>query len=307
MRKSTDQLFKNAYGKTALGAFNVFNAEQVHGVMRGAQAADMPVIIQITPVARNYMNDRIIRSIINTASEVYSEVDFAIHLDHGNYDHCLDAISSGDYDSIMIDASHEEFETNIEITSEIVKRAHSKDIMVEAELGVLSGVEDDADVDDDLARYTRPEEVVEFVTRTGCDSLAISIGTSHGAYKFSGNKNLRLDILQKIQKLLPGFPVVLHGASAVDHDEVERINQSGGKLRHDAKGTDLLELRKAIGLGVCKVNIATDTRLIWTRVHREFFKNSPDLFDPVLPGKEFMSALEIMVKEKTRSLVAAKY
>lgn len=307
MRKSTDQLFKNAYGKTALGAFNVFNAEQVHGVMRGAQAADMPVIIQITPVARNYMNDRIIRSIINTASEIYPEVEFAIHLDHGNYDHCLDAISSEDYDSIMIDASHEEFETNIEITSEIVKRAHSKDIMVEAELGVLSGVEDDADLGDDLARYTRPEEVVEFVTRTGCDSLAIAIGTSHGAYKFSGNKNLRLDILQKIQKLLPGFPVVLHGASAVDHNEVEKINQSGGKLRHDAKGTDLLELRKAIGLGVCKVNIATDTRLIWTRVHREFFKNSPDLFDPVLPGKEFMSALENMVKEKTRSLVAAKY
>jgi fructose-bisphosphate aldolase class II len=306
MRITTDQLFKNAYGNFALGAFNVFNAEQVHGVMRGARAAQMPVILQMTPVARNYMNDKMLRAIIHSAAEIYPEVDFAIHLDHGNYDHCLDAISSEDYHSVMIDASHEKFETNIGITSDVVKRAHSKDIRVEAELGVLSGVEDDTRIDDDKARYTQPEQVVEFVTRTRCDSLAIAIGTSHGAYKFAGNQHLRLDILKKIQDMLPGYPIVLHGASAVHDDEIKRINQAGGKLRQDAKGTDLSDLQRSIALGVCKVNIATDTRLIWTRVHREFFRNTPDLFDPVVPGKEFMNAMEIMVKEKIRSLVAYK-
>lgn len=304
MKIPTDQLFKQAYGNYALGAFNVFNAEQVHGVMWGASDAGRPVILQITPVARNYMHDKVLRYVIDAAAQIYNDVDFAIHLDHGTYDHCLDAIESGGYNSVMIDASHQSFEENIRITAEIVKKAHDKGITVEAELGVLSGKEDEEEVEDELARYTQPEEVEEFAERTQCDSLAIAIGTSHGAYKFSGNRGLRLDILEKIQQKLPGFPIVLHGASQVDHQEIDRINRAGGNLRNDAKGTNIKEVQKAIALGVCKVNIATDMRLTWTRVHREFFKNSPELFDPVVPGKEFMNNMRIMVKNKIESLFA---
>jgi len=304
MRTPSHELLKNGYGKYATGAFNVFNAEQVHGVMRGAQASKMPVLMQLTPVARNYMHDKVLRAVIQAAGEIYHQVKYAIHLDHGIYEHCVDAIQSGGYDSVMIDASHEEFEKNIQITSEIVKLAHDKGITVEAELGVLSGVEDDLSVDAGMAHYTNPGQALEFVERTHCDSLAIAIGTSHGAYKFSGNQSLRIDILEKIHDMLPGFPFVLHGASAVPSTETRRINNAGGRLEKDAQGTRLYELQAAIKLGVCKVNIATDMRLIWTRIHREFFKNSPELFDPIIPGKEYMNELEKFVSQKCLSLMA---
>ncbi len=304
MRTATQQLFSKCYGKYAIGAYNVFNAEQVHGIMRGAGNAGLPVLLQITPVARNYMSDKVLRSIIDAASHLYPETDYAIHLDHGNPEHCKDAIQSGGYDSVMIDASHESFMKNIAITSEIVKMAHDNNMAVEAELGVLSGMEDDMTVNDDQARFTQPDQVAEFVEKTRCDSLAIAIGTSHGAYKFKGDQSLRLDILEKIQKMIPQFPFVLHGASAVPYNEIRRINEYGGKLDEDARGVRLFELQAAIASGVCKVNIATDMRLIWARLHREFFKNSPELFDPIIPGKKYMDELEKFVSQKCLSLLA---
>ena len=298
MRVPIKILYQQAYGKYGIGAFNVFSAEQVHGVFRGASKVSSPVIIQLTPVAREYLHPEMLEGILATAEKIYPEVTFTVHLDHGNYKHCLDAIESGYYNSIMIDASHENFEENIRITSEIVERAHNRGIAVEAELGILSGVEDDISIDEKHALYTDPRQAEEFARRTGCDSLAVAVGTSHGAYKFSGGEGLQLNILKEIQQRLPKFPLVLHGASAVPIEEVQRINMAGGKINEGAKGADDLELLEAISYGVCKVNIATDMRLIWTRIHREFFRDSPELFDMVVPGKAYMNALESFVSQK---------
>jgi fructose-bisphosphate aldolase class II len=245
-----------------------------------------------------------LESAIEAAEKIYPNVTFTVHLDHGNYDHCIKAIESGYYNSIMIDASHKHFEENILITSEIAGRAHAKGISVEAELGVLTGVEDNLSVEEKQALYTDPAQAEEFIRRTGCDSLAVAAGTSHGAYKFSGGQGLQLNILSDIQKRVPGFPLVLHGASAIPHEEVKRINNAGGKIKKDAKGTDDMELLTAIKYGVCKVNIATDMRLIWTRIHREFFRDSPEKFDMVIPGKEYMNALELFVSDKCTFLMA---
>jgi len=205
---------------------------------------------------------------------------------------------------VMIDASHETFEKNISITKEVVAKAHLKNISVEAELGVLSGIEDDLNVDEKHKKYTQPSEVEEFVKQTGCDSLAVAVGTSHGAYKFSGEQGLQFGILKEIQKRLPGFPLVLHGGSAVNLDEIQRINAAGGQLGTDARGVSNEEILKAIELGVCKINIATDARLIWARVHREFFRLSPAQFDPIIPGKTYMSGFEKFNLEKFELLKA---
>jgi fructose-bisphosphate aldolase class II len=298
MRTSINQLYEKAYGNFGFGAFNVFNAEQVLGVLRGAMVSGCPVIIQLTPVARDYIHPEMLKAMVDAAEIIYPEVEFTVHLDHGNYVHCMAAIESGGYNSIMIDASHEPFEENIRVTKEIVDRAHDRGIDVEAELGLLSGVEDQLSVDVENSFYTNPKQAKEFVERTGCDSLAVAVGTSHGAYKFSGGAGLQLDVLKQIQQQLPGFPLVLHGASAVPIEEVERINKVGGQLKTEAKGTDPNELLQAIKLGVCKVNIATDMRLIWTRVHREFFLNEPEKFDMVIPGKIYMAELERFVANK---------
>jgi fructose-bisphosphate aldolase, class II len=303
MKTPSLEILHNAYGKFGVAAFNVFNAEQIHGVFNGAETVRMPMIVQITPVARNYIHHKFMEGMIKAAENIYPSVTYSVHLDHGNVEHCLDAIESGFYDSVMIDASHENIEKNISITWDIVKRAHDKGIAVEAELGVLSGVEDDRNISDKNSKYTDPMQVVEFVERTGCDSLAVAVGTSHGAYKLSGGRGLQLGILEEIQKQLPGFPLVLHGASNVPKSEVERINRTGGKIKSSAQGVDEKELLQAIRYGVTKINIATDMRLIWTRVHREFFNNSPELFDPVLPGKEYMEALKLFVIQKCQSLV----
>jgi fructose-bisphosphate aldolase, class II len=304
MRVPIRKLYLQAYGKFGIGAFNVFNAEQIHGVFRGASMVNAPVIIQLTPVARDYLHPEMLESAIEAAEKIYPNVTFTVHLDHGNYDHCIKAIESGYYNSIMIDASHKQFEENILITSEIAGRAHAKGISVEAELGVLTGVEDNLSVEEKQALYTDPTQAEEFIRRTGCDSLAVAAGTSHGAYKFSGGQGLQLNILSDIQKRVPGFPLVLHGASAIPHEEVKRINNAGGKIKKDAKGTDDMELLTAIKYGVCKVNIATDMRLIWTRIHREFFRDSPEKFDMVIPGKEYMNALELFVSDKCTFLMA---
>lgn len=289
---SSKKLFEACYGQYGIAAVNVWCMEQVHSLFRAAQKADAPFIVQTTPVARNYAHPEMLLSMISAAARIYPDTVFAVHLDHGNKEHALNCIESGGYTSVMIDASHEPFNSNVAVTKEVVAKAHAKNIAVEAELGVLSGVEDDLVVDLKSSKYTRPSEVEAFVNQTGCDSLAVAVGTSHGAYKFSGSQGLQFDILKEIQQRLPGFPLVLHGGSAVNFEEIQRINAAGGQLGIDAKGVSTDELLKAIKYGVCKINIATDARLIWTRVHREFFKLSPAQFEPIIPGKSFMDALE---------------
>lgn len=301
---SSKKIFEACYGKYGIAAVNIWCMEQVHGLFRAAQKADAPFIVQTTPVARNYAGSEMLLSMISAAAKIYPDTVFAVHLDHGTKEHALDCIESGGYTSVMIDASHEPFHLNMAVTKEVVAKAHAKNVAVEAELGVLSGVEDDLVVDQKSSKYTRPSEVEAFVNQTGCDSLAVAVGTSHGAYKFSGSQGLQFDILKEIQQRLPGFPLVLHGGSAVNFEEIQRINAAGGQLGIDAKGVSTDELLKAIQYGVCKINIATDARLIWTRVHREFFKLSPAQFDPIIPGKSFMDALESFNLEKFELLGA---
>jgi fructose-bisphosphate aldolase, class II len=295
------ELFAHAYGHYAVAAFNVFNAEQVRGVFRGASEVGVPVIIQITPAARRYMSPELLHGMVRGAEAVYPGAMIGVHLDHGDTEHCMSAIESGFYNSVMIDASHEPFEQNVSLTKAVVERAHEKGIAVEAELGVLSGVEDDRV--SRSSRFTDPHQASDFVQRTGCDSLAVAVGTSHGAYKFKGDTGLDLDVLGRIQKGLPRFPLVLHGASGVPPEEIQRINRAGGRLEEGAKGVKPEEIRLAIRHGVSKVNIATDMRLLWSRVHREFFTETPAQFDPVVPGKRYMEELTTLVKQKCQSFI----
>ena len=294
MLVSPSLLYKHCYGQYAIAAVNVFTMEQVHGLFAAAQKAQAPIIVQLTPAARNYATPTMLMAMIDAAAVIYPEVVYAVHLDHGTEPHAFDAIENG-YTSVMIDASHDEFEMNISRTKSVVEKAHAKGVVVEAELGVLSGVEDDMSIDDKDALYTNPKQAREFVERSGCDSLAIAVGTSHGAYKFSGGQGLQFHILDAIQQALPLYPLVLHGSSLVDKKEVALINQYGGNLQEDAAGVTDAELQKAIAYGICKVNIATDLRLLWTRVHREFFSVSPELFDPVVPGKKYMEAYQVFM------------
>ena len=304
MLVSTKKIFQKSYGKYGIAAVNVWCMEQIHALFSAAQKANAPFIVQTTPVAHNYAHPDMLLAMISAAAKIYPKTVFAVHLDHGNREHAFVSIDSGGYTSVMIDASHETFDTNVHITKEVVERAHKKNIVVEAELGVLSGVEDDISVDEKHKKYTQPAEVEEFVSRTNCDSLAVAVGTSHGAYKFSGGQGLQFDILKEIQQRLPGFPLVLHGGSAVNLDEIQRINAAGGQLGTDAKGVSNEELLRAIEYGVCKINIATDARLIWARVHREFFKYTPAQFEPIIPGKTYMDALEEFNIEKFELLKA---
>ncbi len=304
MRISTSLLFEKCYGNYALAAINIWSMEQILALFKAGQESKAPFIVQMTPVAIEYGHREMLISMIKAAERIYPEALYAIHLDHGNTLAAEKAISSGDFSSVMIDASHEPYESNVAITREIVEKAHSAGVEVEAELGILSGVEDDLVIESNASRYTSPDEVVDFVSRTACDSLAIAIGTSHGAYKFSGRQSLRLDILQEIQRCLPGYPLVLHGGSAIDNSEVKRINASGGKLGAGAQGVPLKELQEAITYGICKVNIATDARLIWTRVFREHFVDSPENYEPLLPGRNYMTELEKLYKEKFKLLGA---
>lgn len=292
MLVSASEIFKKSYGRYGIAAVNVWCMEQILGLFSAAQKANAPFIVQTTPVARNYAGAEMLLAMISAAAKIYPKTVFAVHLDHGNKEHAFNCIESGGYNSVMIDASHESFEKNISITKEVVAKAHLKNISVEAELGVLGGIEDDLNVDEKHIKFTQPAEVEAFVKQTGCDSLAVAVGTSHGAYKFSGEQGLQFGILKEIQKRLPGFPLVLHGGSTVNMNEIQRINAAGGQLGTDAKGVSDKELFKAIELGVCKINIATDSRLIWARVHREFFKLSPAQFDPIIPGKTYMNEFE---------------
>jgi len=292
------KLFSKCYGKFGIAAVNVEFMEQILGLFSAAEKANAPFIVQTTPVARDYASPEMLIAMIHAAHRMYPKTVFAIHMDHGVESHIWQAIEKGDYTSVMIDASHDPFEKNIVRTRKVVEKAKEKGISVEAELGVLAGVEDDLSIDEEHAFYTSPEEVEEFVAATQCDSLAIAVGTSHGAYKFSGGQGLQFHILEEIQRRLPGFPLVLHGASAVNLKEIERINAAGGQLKGSAKGVDPEEVQKAIGYGVCKINLATDFRLLWTRINREFFKEQPDQFQPIIPGKQYIKAFEELVLQK---------
>lgn len=301
---TTKKLFELAYGKYAIGAYNINNLEQTMGLFRGNLESQAPFIVQISKGARSYTHKRMLEGLIRSADEIFPEAIFAVHLDHGDEETCYDCINSGFYSSVMIDASHEDFETNIAITKRVVEAAHAKGIVVEAELGKLGGVEEHISVSEADARLTNPEQAREFVMRTGVDSLACAIGTSHGAYKFSGSQALHFDVLEEIQKRLPGFPLVMHGSSSVPQDEVTRINDAGGRLL-GAKGVDADQFRRASELGVTKVNIDTDGRLVWTRVHREYFLQHPENFDLRPPGKVFMSEYAKFIAGKNEKLGSA--
>ena len=286
---TTKTLFEHAYGKYAVGAYNINNAEQAMGLFQGSIDSQAPFIIQISKGARSYTDKRMLEAIIRACDEIFPEAVFAVHLDHGDEKTAHDCIDSGFYSSVMIDASHDPFDENIAITRRVVDHAHSKNISVEAELGMLGGVEEDIAVDEKNSLLTDPNEAKEFIDRSGADSLACAIGTSHGAYKFSGGQGLHFDRIAAIQKAIPGVPLVMHGSSSVPQDEVQRINAAGGKLKEGAKGVDENQYLPAAKLGVCKVNIDTDGRLVWTRVHREFFQSKPEDFDLRSPGKVFMA------------------
>lgn len=301
---TTKELFKAAYGKYAIGAYNINNLEQTMGLFRGNLDSQAPFIIQISKGARSYTHKLMLESLIRAADQIFPDAIFAVHLDHGDEETCYDCINSGFYSSVMIDASHEDFETNIAITRRVVEAAHAKGVVVEAELGQLGGVEEHVAVDEADAKLTDPRKAREFVERTGCDSLAVAIGTSHGAYKFSGSQGLRFDVLEQIQKELPGFPLVMHGSSSVPQEEVERINAAGGQLK-GAKGVDENSFRRAAELGVTKVNIDTDGRLVWTRVHREYFRDHPENFDLRPIGKVFMAEYAKFIAHKNEKLGSA--
>ncbi len=302
---TTDQLFKIAYGKFAIGAYNINNAEQAMGLFKGCLASQAPFIIQISKGARKYTDKRMLEAIIRAAEQIFPEAIFAVHLDHGDEETCYDCIDSGFYSSVMIDASHEPFAENVAITKRVVERAHAKGISVEAELGMLGGVEEDIKVDEGHACLTKPDEAVEFVRQTGCDSLAAAIGTSHGAYKFKGQQSLHFEVIEAIQKRLPGTPIVMHGSSSVPKEEVRRINGAGGRLDPSACGVNENEYLPAAKLGVTKVNIDTDGRLVWTRVHREFFRDKPAEFDFRPPGKIFIDEYAKFIAHKNEKLGSA--
>ena len=301
---TTKKLFEAAYGKYAIGAYNINNLEQTIGLFRGNLDSQAPFIIQISRGARDYTSKIMLEGIIRSADHVFPQAIFAVHLDHGDEPTCFDCISSGFYSSVMIDASHEDFETNIAITKRVVEAAHAKGIVVEAELGQLGGVEENVQVSESEAKLTNPEHAKDFVDRTGCDSLAVAIGTSHGAFKFSGSQSLHFEVLAEIQKRLPGFPLVLHGSSSVPQEEVERINAAGGRLI-GARGVDATQFKRAAELGVTKINIDTDGRLVWTRVHREQFRDHPENFDLRTPGKVFMDEYAKFIVQKNNYLGSA--
>ncbi len=301
---STAQLFKHAYGKYAVGAYNINNAEQAMGLFKGCIDSKAPFIIQISKGARKYTDKRMLEAIIRAGDQIFPEAVFAVHLDHGDEETCYDCINSGFYSSVMIDASHESLDKNIEITKRVVDAAHKKGISVEAELGKLGGVEEDIKVEDGHATLTNPAEAKEFVSRSGADSLACAIGTSHGAFKFKGKQSLHFDVLKQIQDALPNFPLVMHGSSSVPKDEVDRINKAGGQIK-DSSGVNVEEYLPAAKLGVTKINIDTDGRLVWTRVHREFFRDKPSEFDFRPVGKTFMDEYAKFIISRNQLLGSA--
>ena len=312
---TSTEMFKKAYsGGYAIGAFNVNNMEIIQGITEAAIEERAPLILQVSKGARSYAKHvylmKLIEAAVQDAEQTAGfDLPICVHLDHGDsFELCKSCIDGG-FTSVMIDKSGEPFEKNIEITKQVVEYAHDHGVVVEAELGTLAGVEDEVNVSLEDSSYTRPEDVQEFVEKTGCDSLAIAIGTSHGAYKFTAAQctrdaegklvppPLRFDILEDVSKRLPGFPIVLHGSSSVPQQFVEKINECGGKMP-DAVGIPEEQLRKAASMSVCKINIDSDLRLALTACIRQHFAEHPDHFDPrqyLKPGRE---AIKDMVKHK---------
>lgn len=301
---TTKELFKVAYGKFAVGAYNINNLEQLMGLFKGNLDSKAPFIIQLSRGARKYANKLMLEALIRTADKIFPDAIYTVHLDHGDEESCMDSIASGFYSSVMIDASMFPYEENIAITKRVVAAAHAKGLVVEAELGQLGGVEEDIKVDEKSAHLTDPDQAKDFVEKTGCDSLAVAIGTSHGAYKFSGSQALHINRLVEIQKRLPNMPFVMHGSSSVPQEEVERINKAGGQLG-GAKGVDENEFAKAVPFGVTKVNIDTDGRLVWTRVHREYFRDEPKGIDFRKPGEVFIGEYAKFIAHKNEKLGSA--
>ena len=305
---TSTEMFKKAYdGGYAIGAFNVNNMEIVQGITEACREENAPVILQVSKGARAYANRTYLVKMVEAAVIECPNIPIVLHLDHGDtFETCKSCIDDG-FTSVMIDASSKPFAENIEITKQVVEYAHDHGVVVEAELGALAGVEDEVNVSAEDSHYTRPEEVEEFVSKTGCDSLAIAIGTSHGAYKFKPEQctrnekgilvppALRFDILEEVVKKLPGFPIVLHGSSSVPQDYVKMINEHGGNMP-DAVGVPEEQLREAAKLAVCKINIDSDLRLAMTGTVRKYFDEHPDHFDP----RQYLKPARANIKELVR-------
>ncbi len=307
-KKMFEQAYKNGY---AIGAFNVNNMEIVQGITEACKEANAPVILQVSKGARAYANHTYLVKLVEAAVIECPNIPIVLHLDHGpDFETCKACIDGG-FTSVMIDGSHLPFEENIEVTKKVVEYAHNHVpyVTVEGELGTLAGIEDDVKVAHGNESYTKPEEVIEFVTRTGVDSLAIAIGTSHGAYKFKPEQctrnaegilvppALRFDILEEVSKKLPGFPIVLHGSSSVPQEYVKMVNENGGKMP-DAIGVPEEQLREAAKLSVCKINIDSDLRLAMTGTIRQFYNEHPDKFDPRGYLKPARANIKELVKHK---------
>jgi fructose-bisphosphate aldolase class II len=311
-------MFKKAYeGGYAIGAFNVNNMEIIQGITEAAKECCAPVILQVSKGARAYANRTYLVKLVE-AAEIETGLPICLHLDHGDsYETCKSCIDDG-FTSVMIDASSKPFEENIEITRQVVEYAHAHGVVVEAELGTLAGVEDEVKVSAADSSYTRPEDVQEFVERTGCDSLAIAIGTSHGAYKFTPaqcTRNekgilvpppLRFDILEEVSRRLPGFPIVLHGSSSVPQEYVRMINDNGGKMP-DAVGIPEEQLRKAASMAVCKINIDSDLRLAMTGTIRQHFNEHPADFDPRQYLKPARANIKALVMHKITDVLGCDH
>ena len=300
---TTKEMFQKAYeGGYAIGAFNVNNMEIVQGITEAAIEQRAPLILQVSKGARAYAKHvylmKLIEAAIADAEQTAGfDLPICVHLDHGDsFELCKSCIDGG-FSSVMIDGSHLPFEENIAQTKRVVEYAHDHGVVVEAELGRLAGVEDDVKVSAEDSSYTQPDEVEEFVSRTGCDSLAIAIGTSHGAYKFKGEPKLRFDILEEVGRRLPGFPIVLHGASSVIPEYVDMINQYGGQMP-GAQGVPEDMLRKAASMAVCKINIDSDLRLAFTGLVRKHFVEHPDHFDPRQYLTDARTGIREMVRHK---------
>lgn len=307
---TTKEMFEKASkGGYAIGAFNVNNMEIIQGIVEAANETNSPVILQVSAGARKYANPIYLKKLVEAAVECNKQagkdIPMALHLDHGaDFEICKDCIDGG-FTSVMIDGSKYSFEENVALTKKVVEYAHQRGVVVEAEIGKLAGVEDDVNVLSDDAMYTDVDQAVEFVKETGCDSLAIAIGTSHGAYKFKGEPKLRFDILEKISAKLPeGYPIVLHGASSVPQEFVEMCNKYGGNIP-GAKGVPEELLRKAATMGVCKINIDSDIRLAMTANIRECFVKTPEVFDPRTYLTQARTAVKDMVKHKIENVLGS--
>jgi fructose-bisphosphate aldolase class II len=300
MLVTTSHLFEIAHCRFAIGAYSINTMEQALGLFRGSIEAQAPIIVQISHRARQYAGANVLEATTHAVGDLYPEAVYAVHLDHGSEADCYACIDSGYYTSVMIDASRQPFAENVATTRRVVERAHARGVSVEAELGRVGGKEEDVQVEEKDALLTVAGEAAEFVRLTGCDSLAVAIGTSHGVYKFkAGQPRLRLDRLAEIQRALPGFPLVLHGSSAVLPGEVARINAAGGALDPQAQGVNEDEYAAAVRLGIAKINIDTDSRLVWTRVYREYFRDHPEVHDFREAGQVFMEEYAHLVARKS--------